>query len=323
MLLLVGLALPVSGWGQSAERIGTILALEGTAEVRSATASTWERLRFRDAIFLNDTVRTATASKVKVLLRDDSILTLAEQSEMQFTEFLVGAQQQRSVISLVLGKVRVLKAALVGGSSETEIHTPNAVAGVRGSEEYVDYASGARQTTTLCVSGDCYMRDPRNPNRVLTIPEGHIAQQIGAVFPTQTREATADERQAITAAAQATEQDPDETQTTEQQARQRLQEPEGPLRGETPGTRLVGPVPSTVITAGLVIEPLAGLPGGVGGLVEAFLFPTPNGPGTPLGERIDQNSQLTNLPSPDAGPAGQGFVVETLVPIRVDITIPR
>jgi len=310
--------LPGRGWGQTGERIGTVLTLEGTAEVRAAAASDWERLRFRDAIFLNDTVRTAADSKLKVLLRDDSILTLAERSEMQFTEFLLTNQQQRSVVSLVLGKVRVLKTRLLGGANETEVRTPNAVAGVRGSEELVAYDPPARQTTVLCVSGECYMRDPLDPARVLIVPEGHIAQQIGNTFPTRTQQASATERQTMTARMQATEQDLHETQTTIQQAQQRLLEPPGPLRGAAPGEGPPSPPPSAIITAGPIPEqqlpPEATLESR---LTAGLLFPTTIG-------SIGTNSpQIDAIPSADAGPTGQAFIQEQLRRLQVIITIPR
>jgi hypothetical protein len=83
---------PTNSAAQGTERIGTVLAVDDVAEVRTQDATEWERLRFRDAIFRNDTVRTVAESKLKVLLRNDSIMTLAEGSEMQFTEALLTEQ---------------------------------------------------------------------------------------------------------------------------------------------------------------------------------------------------------------------------------------
>src|SRR5215510_2357621 len=133
LLTLLGLAcMPGQSWGQEDQRLGTVLAVEGTAEVRTANATTWEPLQFRAALFPNDTVRTAANSKVKVLLRDDSIMTLAERSEMRFTEFLLTPQQRRTIVSLTLGKLRVVTTKIFGAGSVTEVRTANTVAGVRG-----------------------------------------------------------------------------------------------------------------------------------------------------------------------------------------------
>src|SRR3989442_3876440 len=120
--------MPGPSWGQEDQRIGTVLAVESTAEVRAANATTWEPLQFRAAIFPNDTVRTAANSKVKVLLRDDSIMTLAERSEMQFTEFLLTPQQRRTVVSLALGKLRVVTAKMFWAGFVTAVRTAHTVA---------------------------------------------------------------------------------------------------------------------------------------------------------------------------------------------------
>src|SRR5262252_6792022 len=86
LLTLLGIAcMPGQSWGQEDQRIGTVLAVEGTAEVRAANATIWEPLQFRAAVFPDDTVRRAADSKAKILPRDDSIMTLAERSEMQCT----------------------------------------------------------------------------------------------------------------------------------------------------------------------------------------------------------------------------------------------
>src|SRR5881296_3615995 len=133
VLALLGMAgMPGPSWGQEDQRIGTVLAVDGTATVRAANATTPEPLQFRAAIFPNDTVRTVAASKVKILLRDDSIMTLAENSEMQFTEFLLTPQQRRTLVSLTLGKLRVVTTRIFGAGSATEVRTANTVAGVRG-----------------------------------------------------------------------------------------------------------------------------------------------------------------------------------------------
>jgi len=126
--------------GQTAERIGTILVVENVAEVRAQNATTWERLRFRDAVLVNDTVRTAAASKVKILLRDDSIMTLGEHSEMQLTTFLLSREQRRTVVNLVLGTLRVITTRIFGADSATEVHTLNTVAGIRGTDLVVSFS---------------------------------------------------------------------------------------------------------------------------------------------------------------------------------------
>jgi hypothetical protein len=140
VLMLFGLvAAPRWSWGQATEPIGTVIVVENVAEVRAQDATEWERVRFRDAIFLNDTMRTGADSKVKVLLRDDSIMTLAERSELEFTEFLLTPEQQRSIMSLLIGTVRIITTRILRAGSATEVHTLNTVAGIRGTDLLVTF----------------------------------------------------------------------------------------------------------------------------------------------------------------------------------------
>lgn len=309
--LLGVLAMPSWSWSQTTERIGTVLAVDGVAEVRAVQATEWERLRFRDGIFLNDTVRTAADGKLKVLLRDDSIMTLAEQSEMQFTDFRLTAQQRRSIVNLFVGKVRLLTTRLFGTDSVAEVHTPNAVAGVRGSDEHVEYVALRRQTTVLCDSGDCYMSDPTQPSQILTVPVGHIAQQTGAPgLPATTREATTTEQQTMSTGTQVTEQDPQETQTTEQQALQQTQTPSGLPRGETAATAPTGPPPSTIIATTAVPPVPVFRP-------ETIVSTTTTSPIS-----RENNPQNTAIPDPSASPAAQNTIVQNAL-LNVTITIPR
>lgn len=212
-LILVCIVPARWSWGQTdGERIGTVLTVDGVAEVQARGAPEWERLRFRDPIFLNDTVRTGADSKLKVLLNDETILTLVENGEVQFNEFFLSQNQRRTVFGLLLGKIRVLTTSIFGTDSATEVHTPNSITGVRGSELIVQYVGADQKTTLLCVSvsgpqqDHCYMQDPQNPSQFLNVPAGRLAEQIGTVFPDTTRAPTPAERQALTRGVTVTEQ---------------------------------------------------------------------------------------------------------------------
>jgi hypothetical protein len=231
-LVLWLLVLPDASLAQQAERIGTVLVVEGTAEVRAQNAQNWEPLRFRDAVFLNDTVRTPEASKLKVLLRDDSIMTLSERSEMQFTEFLLTAGQRRTIVRLAIGKIRVLTTRLFGSGSTTEVETPNAVAGVRGSENIT--GTDQNTTTSLCASGDCFIANLDRTD-VRDVPEGNVARQVDAIFNPVIAVPTPQQRTAIVGGTSATEQVPSEVNPGDQPG------PTGPGRGGD----IIQPPPTT------------------------------------------------------------------------------
>src|SRR5215470_9214541 len=235
LLTLLGLAcMPGQSWGQEDQRIGTVLAVEGTAELRAAQATIWESLQFRAAIFSNDTVRTAASSNVKVLLRDDSIMTLAERGEMQFTEFLLTPQQRRTIVSLTLGKLRVVTTRIFGAGSATEVRTANTVAGVRGTTFIVIFVP-PDVTEVDVLDGVVAVRNP-NLQPLEPVPANFRTQVIGDAPPGLATELPATERQARELELHLTEQIPTEVKpVTERQAA-------GAIRGE--------PITAGLTTAG-------------------------------------------------------------------------
>jgi hypothetical protein len=235
VLALLGMAcMPGPSWGQEDQRIGTLLAVEGTAEVRAANTTTWEPLQFRAAVFPNDTVRTAADSKVKILLRDDSMMTLAERSEMQFTEFLLAPQQRRTIVSLTLGKLRVVTTRIFGAGSATEVRTANTVAGVRGTTFVVMFIP-PEETEVAVLDGVVTVRNPNFP-QFEPVPANFRTQVIGDAPPGQATELPAGERQALELGLRLTEQIPVEVKpVTERQAA-------GPIRGEQMTAGLVAPI---------------------------------------------------------------------------------
>jgi len=109
-----------------AEEAGLIVAIKGNVIVLR-DAKTINAV-LKDKIFLKDTVETREASRTKMLFRDDSILTLAENSRVNIKEYLYSEDKRgKSIFNLVDGKLRSLV-----GNSEFEVHTPTMVVAARG-----------------------------------------------------------------------------------------------------------------------------------------------------------------------------------------------
>jgi hypothetical protein len=178
-------------------------------------------------------VRTAAASKVKILLRDDSIMTLAENSEMQFTEFLLTPQQRRTLVSLTLGKLRVVTTKIFGAGSATEVRTANTVAGVRGTTFVVAFIP-PEQTNVVALDGVVTVRNPNFPH-LEPVQANFGTQVIGNTAPNPATKVPVNERQALELGLRLTEQIPVEVKpVTERQAT-------GPIRGEPTIGASVGP----------------------------------------------------------------------------------
>jgi hypothetical protein len=311
--------MPGPGWGQEDQRIGTVLAVEGTAEVRAATATTWEPLQFRAAVFPNDTVRTAAASKVKVLLRDDSMMTLAERSEMQFTEFLLTPQQRRTIVSLTLGKLRVVTTRIFGAGSATEVRTANTVAGVRGTTFVVMFIP-PEETEVAVLDGVVTVRNPNFP-QFEPVAANFRTQVIGDAPPGQATELPASERQALELSLRLTEQIPVEVKpVTERQAA-------GPIRGEQMTAGLGAPLAP-------VAPPLPGV-----ALLPPGVQPVAPDPAAQLEQLISRTATITTAQAPEPPHTQQQIItpdnMQTVTtiqqrqpppsppPLRITISFPR
>lgn len=259
-LIAMLMVLSTSGRAQEADRIGTVLAVEGVVQIQAQGATTWTQLRFRDAILRGDTVRTAAAGKLKVLLRDESIMTLAEQSEMTFTEFLLTEQQQRSVVSLLIGTVKVLTRRVLGSGAAVEVHTPNAVAGVRGTIFIVRFTEPPPTTEIFVLEGTVTARnlDPAIPE-VESVPLNTRTTVLGGGGPSAPVTIDPAALESIAQSVQLTAQVPEETAPTEQQETLRS------IRGEE---GLAGPPDSAIVVVGEVTS-VTEVPQDVERLIEA------------------------------------------------------
>ncbi len=314
-LLQVG-GMPGPSWGQEDQRIGTVLAVDGTAEVRAANATTWEPLQFRAAIFPNDTVRTAANSKVKVLLRDDSIMTLAERSEMQFTEFLLTPQQRRTIVSLTLGKLRVVTTRIFGAGSATEVRTANTVAGVRGTTFIVTFIP-PEETEVVVLDGVVAVRNPNLP-QLEPVPANFRTQVIGNEAPISATEVPLSERQTLELGLRLTEQIPVEVQpVTQRQAA-------GPIRGEQLTAELVAPTAP-------VTPPLPSV-----ALLPAGVQPAAPDPAAQLNELVSRTATVNTAQAAEPPNLQQQIITpdnrqttttiqqrQPLPPLRITISFPR
>ena len=106
--MAVALLLLLPAAARAQEPVGSVAALEGSADALHEGQAAPVILKPADAVLLGDRLHTATASKLRLLFRDDSVLTLAAESELTVTAQLVGPARANSTLSLWVGTVRAL-----------------------------------------------------------------------------------------------------------------------------------------------------------------------------------------------------------------------
>jgi hypothetical protein len=119
---------PALAWAQATPEVGVVTTIQGQATVARTASTAPLPLKFRDSIFEKDRINTGEQSIVKVLMGGRAIVTVRELSVLTITE-----EVGRTVVNLESGKIAVGVAKQRMKPGETlEVHTPNAVAAVRG-----------------------------------------------------------------------------------------------------------------------------------------------------------------------------------------------
>ncbi|MBM4443552.1 MAG: FecR domain-containing protein, partial [Candidatus Rokubacteria bacterium] len=126
-MVVASLLAPSVATAQS-ERAGVVTTLEGNVTARRVALPDPVPLKFKDDIFLRDTVTTGDRSIARILLGGKAVVTVRERSVLTITEV-----PGRSTIELDSGKFALAVAReKMRPGEEIQIRTPNAIAGVRG-----------------------------------------------------------------------------------------------------------------------------------------------------------------------------------------------
>jgi len=142
------------------EPVGTIVTLEKTVEIKPAGAKEWKILKLKDNVHVEDTIRTGEDSRVKMFFVDDSTISLGPITTLRIDEHLFKpAESYRdSKFKLFLGKARVQVRGFFSKDSKYEVHTPTAVAGVKGTR-FTVWVKSPTMTTIGVTQGQVSVRN--------------------------------------------------------------------------------------------------------------------------------------------------------------------
>lgn len=143
--IAVALALTVFGTVSPARAeavVGKIIQVTGKAHIKRGT-NTLEAAQGMP-VELHDQLKTEVAAEVSLQMADNSVLTVNESSELSIDESVVGAGVRTNTsVGLITGSVRSLVSAAARTAAPSfTVTTPNAIAGVRGTDFVVRYDAG-------------------------------------------------------------------------------------------------------------------------------------------------------------------------------------
>jgi hypothetical protein len=144
--MLLGLAMMLTVAAEPAayaqNTVGTITQVSGLANVQRGGSTLAAANQM--PILLHDRITTQAGGSVTIGLIDNSSLQLGENAILTIDDsLLVNGVGAPSKVGLLGGKLHArIKGAMRGASTTFEVHTPNAVGAVRGTEFDISYQEG-------------------------------------------------------------------------------------------------------------------------------------------------------------------------------------
>lgn len=131
-----------------AEPVGQIVGIEGQVGVKSRSGASYRPAALDGRLELGDWIRTERASRAKLLLRGDTLVSVDEETELGVDESVLGgAGAPTRVIEQVSGQMLTTVGETFGGAARLEVHTPTAVLGIKGTV----FEVRVREETLVCV----------------------------------------------------------------------------------------------------------------------------------------------------------------------------
>ncbi len=145
-LLLCYLLSPLHVFAQAGgAQAGQITSLIPAATRNNAPA------KYKDDVHWNDVIQTEKAGRARIGLTDGSILSVGSNSQLKITEH--DPEIQQTQVDLAYGKLRNRVVAITKAGGKYEVHTPNAVASVVGTDFLVSFSPATGATTVVVYSG--------------------------------------------------------------------------------------------------------------------------------------------------------------------------
>jgi len=139
---------------QAADNFAWVRLSKGKVWVKSAESKYWFKPKIGMALKENDVIKTHKNSWITIAYENSSLVRIAPSSEVKITKVDYDRKKQslESKIKIFgLGKIIAAVKKLGKGSSNMDVETPTAVAGVRGTEFMVDVPD--KDTSIVAVFG--------------------------------------------------------------------------------------------------------------------------------------------------------------------------
>lgn len=173
----------------AAAPVGKITRVEGRVDVLKTSQRIVKSVSLGDSVDVGDIYRAKTNSRAEITFFNKNTLRIAPATRVQISEYSDDGTRSSQIMKLERGRVEarsgeefIKKVSSFAEGNKFEVHTPNAVAGIRGSGMAVGYA---QMVTGLFFStGRGYFYNPNSVDRkVVNVTAGNISFIVGSGPP--------------------------------------------------------------------------------------------------------------------------------------------
>ena len=211
VLVLCAIAVVVWTACAYAAPVGKITHLEGRVDVLKAGRNTASPVTLGAPVDIGDIYRAKSVSRAEITFNNRNLIRIAANTRAEIKEYMVQGEKSSGIVRLHRGRVQAVagedlikRVAAFAEGNRFEVHTQNAVAGVRGTNMLV--ASEKGTTVVIFLSGHGYLYNPARPEVITPISAGNMAVVPSASSPASTTRPASDAQirgfiQAVTASA--------------------------------------------------------------------------------------------------------------------------
>ncbi len=160
--------------------VGKITKLEGRVDVLKAGQNAVAGVSLGDNVDVGDIYRAKTNSRAEITFFNRNILRIHPATRVQVSQYSDDGTRSNQVMKMDRGKVEAIsskdfvrKVSSFAEGNKFEVHTPNAVAGIRGSGMTVGFA---QMVTGLFFStGSGYFYNPNQPAIIQNVSAGFVS----------------------------------------------------------------------------------------------------------------------------------------------------
>ena len=164
----------------AADAAGQVASLEGSADVTRGGAT--QPIKAGDPIYVGDKLKAGAGGKLRLLLNDESVLTLAASTELVVSEQVLGTDTSKSTLGLLGGTLRAIVTERYSTpGSKFEVETPTAIAGVRGTGFVITYDTATGTTTVTGLFDTTWVRGRNGKGEVTVGPNRYTEVRRGGV----------------------------------------------------------------------------------------------------------------------------------------------